>query len=1304
MTRNAKRLKLLRLLGAGLVLGVLAGLAAWHLRPAGEPTRDSLDAGRSALYDASAKRAFYESLGAGDREKVIKLKSRWLLPGTDFEQKPGREQVFVQFKRWLTDAEKQRLAQRGLHLGDPFSGHSYRATLDDGAWGHVKDHPELDGVARVKLGDKLHKPIHEVLENGGEALVALEPAPGAGDIHSRLVRRFGRRARRYRGDVIVRLNAPEIRELAERDEIAYVHFLGYVPVEHTPPPPAPAADDSPELVPAPDNSDASTIHNVDDLQAGPYNLDGAGVRVGMDDGGYVRDTHEALNGRVTLVETNYGLSWHATHVAGTIIGDPPGTPQALGMAPAATLYSYDYDSDLDGVGTVYPQDKVTHAAVNYSIVVHNNSWGYVGGWEAGAWEGEGIFGDYDWYARGWDLVAVANPDVTICKSSGNDRSDTGVGADPQDGTEYATPGLTNPFYDCISNWGCSKNVVTVGATTDAGAITDFSSIGPADDGRIKPDVVANGEQLYSATSTTDTAYTWASGTSMACPVTSGISALVVQAWRAAHAGAAPDSMVVKGLLIHTATDLGHPGPDYVYGFGLVDAQAVVDLLQADAGGSNQIKQDNVADSAQQDYTLAGVAGGTSVKVTLTWMDPAGASGADPAIVNDLDLELIDPDGVTHYPYKLDPADPPADATNAGKNAVDTVEQAIASCATAGNWTVRVKGASVPSGPQSFVVVTNIASGTVIYVDQDAGAGADDGSSWGDAFLDLEDALTAAGDGDRIWVAEGTYKPSAPGGRASTFLLKSGVEIYGGFASGEVSLGDRDVAGNPTILSGDIGAGGDNSDNCYHVVTGADSATLDGFTITEGNADGAAPDNYGGGMYNSGVSPTVANCTFTDNTGSWGGGMYNLLCSPTVTDCTFDSNAATLYGGGMASHSSASPSVTGCTFTQNTAAQSGGGMFNNLTSSPTVTDCTFTQNTSDTYGAGMTNSSSSPSITGCTFSDNAAVQPGGGIYNGGTSAPALANCLFTGNSARDGGGIHNISTSAPTVTNCTFEGNSAAVDGGAIASLSSANPTVKNCILWGNTAGGAGAQIYNDASVTVTYSCVQGGWAGTGNIDADPLFANGVGDDYHLKSIMGRWTAGPVWVVDAVHSPCIDAGDPASAYNNEPASNGGRINMGVYGNTAQASKTSPKIALSTASLSPLVTVGGNAASQSFTVTNSGAGTLNYTIADDAAWLDCAPNSGDSTGEADTIDVTYTTSALAIGIYNATITVSDPGATNNPQTITVTLTVKKKSSGGGGGGGGGGCSLAAGSEPLGWGLPYLALAGGWLLSRLRRRRKG
>ena len=203
-----------------------------------------------------------------------------------------------------------------------------------------------------------------------------------------------------------------------------------------------------------------------------------------------------------------------------------------------------------------------------------------------------------------------------------------------------------------------------------------------------------------------------------------------------------------------------------------------------------------------------------------------------------------------------------------------------------------------------------------------------------------------------------------------------------------------------------------------------------------------------------------------------------------------------------SNSSSSPTVTSCTFSENSAVY-GGGMGNSSSSSPTVSNCTFSGNTANTHGGGMYNVDSSPTVTDCTFSGNSAGARGGGMHNhNGGSQPTVTNCTFSGNSAVYGGGMGNYESS-PTVTNCTFSTN-LADSGGGMGNYNS-SPMVTNCILWGDTPG----EISNTSlSPVVTYSDIQGGYSGTGNINADPLFVDQANGDLHLHQ----------------GSPCIDAGD------------------------------------------------------------------------------------------------------------------------------------------------------------------------------------
>ncbi|MEO8355341.1 MAG: right-handed parallel beta-helix repeat-containing protein [Chloroflexota bacterium] len=365
-----------------------------------------------------------------------------------------------------------------------------------------------------------------------------------------------------------------------------------------------------------------------------------------------------------------------------------------------------------------------------------------------------------------------------------------------------------------------------------------------------------------------------------------------------------------------------------------------------------------------------------------------------------------------------------------------------------------------TGVFGFLPLSTVhADGTVAYV-VPSGITSGNCDSWANG-CDLQYALGLDPLPGEIWVAAGTYYPTTGADRSATFILKNGVSIYGGFDGTEALLAERDPATNVTILSGDIGTPGNTGDNSYHVVTGSgtdSSALLAGFTITAGNANGSDPAFYGGGMYNKSGSPTLSNLIFSENTATkYGAGMYNESSSPSVTNATFSSNSAE-YGAGMYNEGS-SPSVTNATFSSNSA-QRGAGMYSTLSSNVILTNVTFSENAASVRGGGMTVSGSSPFLT---------------------------NVTFSGNTAQWGGAMHNSFGGNPTLEHVTFSGNSASTNGSAIFNYSNSNPIITNSILYGNSVD----EIYNDLTIpasipVVTYSIVQGGHSGTGNLDADPL--------------------------------------------------------------------------------------------------------------------------------------------------------------------------------------------------------------------------
>jgi len=214
----------------------------------------------------------------------------------------------------------------------------------------------------------------------------------------------------------------------------------------------------------------------------------------------------------------------------------------------------------------------------------------------------------------------------------------------------------------------------------------------------------------------------------------------------------------------------------------------------------------------------------------------------------------------------------------------------------------------------------------LYVDIDA-TGGNNGSSWGNAFTDLQDGIDFAASGIEVWVAEGTYVPGA--NRSDSFVPKPGVRVFGGFTGTEISRLERDWNAHPTILSGEIGAAGA-ADNCYHVVNGGGAnptAVLDGFTITLGNANGGGDYHSGGGItaFNGGV--TVANSIISNNSaGLYGGGLaVNATGTVFVANSSFIDNQSAWHGGGMhiAANAAVPSTVVNCVFTGNSAYRGGG---------------------------------------------------------------------------------------------------------------------------------------------------------------------------------------------------------------------------------------------------------------------------------------------------------------------------------------------------------------------------------------------
>ncbi len=473
-----------------------------------------------------------------------------------------------------------------------------------------------------------------------------------------------------------------------------------------------------------DNIDAAISSSTDKVWEngnGGYNLNGLGVNLAVWDGGGVRTTHQEFQGRVTQGDFSSAFSSHSTHVAGTVAAAGV-NPLAKGMSNKANLSTYNWTND---------ESEMATAAVN-GLQLSNHSYGIPLGWENNAfddgkwaWLGDTTvsqtedyrFGLYSSNTKSWDQIAYDAPYYLINRSAGNERTETGP-ANPNTETYwlyngsqwvlslgYRAPDGGALGFDCIQEDKVGKNVLTVGAVNDvSGGYSDpasvtmssFSSWGPTDDGRIKPDIVANGVGLLSTYPGSDNEYASISGTSMSTPTVTGSLGLVAEHFKNTY-GVNPKAATIKGLAIHTADETGaNYGPDYSYGWGLLNTYKAVQLITYDnAMGGNKFVKEEVLNNAQElEYTFESN-GNEPIKVTIVWTDVPGTplvnpglNNRTPMLINDLDLRVFSQTNEEYQPWILD-ADNPTFAAQRGDNFRDNVEQVYIASPTAGTYSIKV---------------------------------------------------------------------------------------------------------------------------------------------------------------------------------------------------------------------------------------------------------------------------------------------------------------------------------------------------------------------------------------------------------------------------------------------------------------------------------------------------------------------------------------------------------------------------------------------------------------------------------------
>lgn len=461
-------------------------------------------------------------------------------------------------------------------------------------------------------------------------------------------------------------------------------------------------------------------------------LRGGGLVVGIWDAETALPEHVEFETRIRVIDTASSPASHATHVTGTVAAAGV-RPEAMGMAPAILVDAYDWQNDRVEMAT----------AGAAGLLVSNHSYGTFGGWikdfrGTGRWTWLGDtgisqtedyrYGFYGEEAAAWDAIAHASPNYVIVKSAGNERADRGpTPGTPHDvftGTGWATSTAHRPpdggpdGYDSILDAGLGKNVLTVGAVEDLRGsfptpedirMSTFSGWGPADDGRIKPDVVANGTSVWSSVAGSTDAYAYSSGTSMAAPVVAGAVALIQEAYIEMY-GVPPTAATVRALIIHSAREAGPDiGPDYQFGWGLVDVAAAVAFIR-DPQGMLVTGALSPGESAR--FTVELLAQ-SELSVTAVWNDPPAPerpfvlNDRTPALINDLDVSVAGPDGV-FLPFRLNPDTPRAAATR-GRNSVDTVERVSQYSVQGGTYDIEVRLSSNAASSQPYTLLVGPAS-------------------------------------------------------------------------------------------------------------------------------------------------------------------------------------------------------------------------------------------------------------------------------------------------------------------------------------------------------------------------------------------------------------------------------------------------------------------------------------------------------------------------------------------------------------------------------------------------------------------
>ncbi len=514
-----------------------------------------------------------------------------------------------------------------------------------------------------------------------------------------------------------------------------------------------------------------SLHRANVLNDGVRNLKGNNINIGIWDGGEISPHLDFLPANRLILKETSTPSSHSTHCAGTIVGKGLINPKARGMAPNAKLYSYDFNGNI--------ATEMFNAIPSLGLSISSHSYG-----SGTPTCGLAAFGvSYSSTSRNTDLNLNAYPNHVHVHSAGNSQSD-----------------CTGGWSTITSSGKSAKNNIVVANITSTETISGSSSFGPVHDGRVKPEISSFGTGVLS-TYLPLNAYGTISGTSMATPGVAGTLALLVERYRQLNGNAEPSSALIKNITCNAAQDLGNVGPDYKFGYGRINALAAVKILE-----DNRYILNSIATAATNNTNITIPAGTAKLRVMITWNDPAGTANAALALVNDLDLKVIDPSTTEHLPWVLN-ANNPGNSASRDRDTVSNMEQVTIDNPAAGNYTISVNGKAIAVGATQDYTLTWIIDPPAIEVTYPNGKesfspGTSETITWDNPGINGNQTVAYSVDGGTNWTTISTVGPGVsrlswtpPTANTSTALIR----VTSGSIS-DVSDAGFNILGTVTGLS------------------------------------------------------------------------------------------------------------------------------------------------------------------------------------------------------------------------------------------------------------------------------------------------------------------------------------------------------------------------------------------------------------------------------------------------------------------------------------------------------------------------